>query len=66
MNSGKKRKARAHDHGHGIQQDVRGEDQPTDKRRAQQSSNLKETQGERAQRDAATIPQSPGEPAGGE
>jgi hypothetical protein len=56
-----------HDHGHGVQQDNRGQDQPTDKARAQQSSSREETEGEQAQRDAAEAqPQSPGEPAGGE
>ena len=66
MKNGKKRNAGVHDRGHGIEQDVRGEDQPRDKERAQQTSSLKETRGERAQREAATTPQSPGEPAGGE
>jgi len=44
----------------GIVQDERGQDQPKDKKRAQQPG-LKE------QRDAAeSQPESPGEPAGGE
>ena len=47
--------------GQGIVRDERGEDQPTDKERAQRTSGLKE------QKDAAqTPPQSPGQPAGGE
>lgn len=45
----------------GIARDSRGQEQPKDKRRAQQSS------GEDAQREAAREqPMSPGEPAGGE
>ena len=41
-----------HDYGHGVQQDSRGQDQPTDKARAQQSSSRKSA-GEQAQRNAA-------------
>ena len=44
---------------HGIQRDSRGEDQPTDKRRAQQT-----TQGD--QSGARERPPSPRQPAGGE
>ena len=48
---------------HGIVQDERGQDQPTDKGRAQQRT----TTGREAQRDAAkNAPMGPGEPAGGE
>jgi len=44
--------------GQGVHRDLRGEEQPADKSRAQQSS------GEEAQRDAARDqPPSPGEPA---
>jgi hypothetical protein len=47
--------------GHGVVRDERGQDQPKDKSRAQ------ETPGQKAQKDAAqSEPQSPGEPAGGE
>lgn len=47
--------------GQGIVRDERGQDQPKDKARAQQSAGLK------AQKEAAqTQPPSPGEPAGGE
>ena len=47
--------------GHGVHRDLRGEDQPADKSRAQQ------TAGEQAQRDAALDqPPSPGQPARGE
>jgi hypothetical protein len=47
--------------GQGVARDERGQDQPTDRQRAQQSSGLKN------QKDAAqTQPQSPGQPAGGE
>ena len=53
MNSLRKRPRPLHDHGHGVQQDNRGQDQPTDKARAQQSSSRKETAGEQAQRNAA-------------
>jgi hypothetical protein len=67
MNSLRKRPRPLHDYGHGVQQDSRGQDQPTDKARAQQSSSRKETAGEQAQRNAAEAqPQSPGEPASGE
>jgi hypothetical protein len=52
-------------HHHGILPDHRGQDQPTDKSRAQQVS-LGEEAGEKAQRDAAEQPISPGQPAGGE
>ncbi len=45
---------------HGITKNSRGEDQPKDKSRAQQTS------GEQAQRDASRQLPSPGEPAGGE
>ncbi len=46
---------------HGIERDTRGQEQPTDKSRAQQSA------GDKAQRDAALDQSmSPGEPAGGE
>jgi hypothetical protein len=53
------------DHGsrrsdHGIKRDSRGEDQPTDKRRAQQTSIGDQSGAGREQ------PPSPGEPAGGE
>ncbi len=49
------------DQDQGIVRTERGEDQPKDKKRAQQTSGLK------SQKDAAkTQPQSPGEPAGGE
>jgi hypothetical protein len=49
------------DRGQGVARDERGQDQPTDRQRAQQTSGLK------AQKDAAqTQPQSPGQPAGGE
>jgi hypothetical protein len=45
----------------GIVRDERGQDQPKDKARAQQSAGLK------SQKEAAqTQPPSPGEPAGGE
>lgn len=45
---------------HGIVEDEKGQEQPADKKRAQQAG-LKE------QKEAAkTQPQSPGEPAGGE
>jgi hypothetical protein len=45
----------------GIVRDERGQDQPKDKERAQQ------TPGQKAQKDAAhSQPQSPGEPAGSE
>ena len=49
------------DKGQGIVSDERGQEQPADKKRAQQSAGL------RAQKDAAQerVP-SPGEPAGGE
>jgi hypothetical protein len=67
MNSLRKQTKHLHDRGHGVQQDSRGQDQPTDKRRAQQASNREEITGEQAQRDAAAAqPQSPGQPAGGE
>jgi hypothetical protein len=47
--------------GHDVHRDLRGEDQPANKSRAQQPS------GEQAQRDAARDqPPSPGEPAQGE
>jgi hypothetical protein len=47
--------------GQGIVRDDRGQDQPKDKARAQQTAGLK------SQKEAAeTQPQSPGEPAGGE
>ena len=47
--------------GHGVHRDLRGEDQPADKSRAQDAP------GERAQRDAALEqPRSPGQPARGE
>jgi len=47
--------------GQGIVRDERGQDQPKDKARAQQTAGLK------AQKEAAqTQPPSPGEPAGGE
>ncbi len=47
--------------GQGIVRDQRGQDQPTDKDRAQRTSGLQ------SQKDAAqTQPQSPGQPAGGE
>ena len=53
------RRARTSDHG--MQPDERGQDQPTDKKRAQQTS------GDKIQRDAARErPPSPGQPAGGE
>jgi hypothetical protein len=49
------------DRGQGVARDERGQDQPADRQRAQQTSGLK------AQKDAAqTQPQSPGQPAGGE
>jgi len=51
-----------HSSRHGIHRDLRGEDQPADKSRAQQTST-----GEEAQRDAARDqPPSPGQPAHGE
>jgi hypothetical protein len=51
---------------HGVGQDLRGEDQPTDKSRARQMG-TSESPGWKAQRDAALDqPQSPGEPAGHE
>jgi hypothetical protein len=46
---------------HGVQRDSRGEDQPTDKRRAQQSSHGDE-QGDVARKP----PPNQGQPAGGE
>jgi hypothetical protein len=56
---------RAHDHGHGIQRDIRGQDQPTDKASALRTTSKEETAGERAQREApATGPRSPGQPKG--
>jgi hypothetical protein len=67
MNSLRKRAKPAHEHGHGMKKDDRGQDQPTDKARAQQASNREPNTGEKAQRDAAVAqPQSPGQPAGGE
>jgi len=48
--------------GHGVYRDLRGEDQPADKSRAQQTS-----KGEEAQREAAVNqPPFPGQPARGE
>jgi hypothetical protein len=50
----------------GIDRDLRGEDQPADKSRAQQTSKTRQrsSDGLKAQRDAAEQqPQSPGEPA---
>ncbi len=52
-------------HHHGILPDSRGQDQPTDKSRAQQAD-LEQEASEEAQRDATSQPMSPGEPAGGE
>jgi hypothetical protein len=53
---------------HGIARTERGEEQPTDKARAQQADKgAREPEGEKAQRDAALQqPMSPGEPAGHE
>jgi hypothetical protein len=53
---------------HGIEPDLRGQDQPKDKSRAQQpgTPEAPRTAGEKAQRDAARQPLSPGEPAGHE
>ena len=45
---------------HGIGRNSRGEDQPTDKRRAQQTSDGEESGAAREQ------PPNPGQPAGGE
>jgi hypothetical protein len=45
---------------HGIQRNSRGEDQPTDKKRAQQTSDGDQSGAAREQ------PPSPGQPAGGE
>jgi hypothetical protein len=42
---------------HGIRRDSRGEDQPTDKERARQTS-------QRNEQDGAAQPPSPGQPAG--
>jgi hypothetical protein len=65
MSASHKSSARRKRH-HGILQDDRGQDQPTDKSRAQQT-HLGEEAGEEAQRDAATSqPMSPDQPAGGE
>jgi hypothetical protein len=65
MNARHKSPARRKHH-HGILPDSRGQDQPTDKSRAQQA-HLGEEAGKEAQGDAATShPLSPGEPAGGE
>jgi hypothetical protein len=52
----------------GIARNERGEEQPTDKARAQQvHKGARESEGEKAQRDAAERqPMSPGEPAGHE
>jgi len=44
-------------HDQGIERNQRGEEQPTDKERAQRTSNVDE---------AANQPPSPGQPAGGE
>lgn len=54
---------RRQDTGQGVVRDERGQDQPTDKERAQRSSGL------RTQKDAALQQEgqpAPGEPAGGE
>jgi hypothetical protein len=53
---------------HGIARTDRGEEQPTDKARAQQvDTGARQSEGEKAQRDAARQqPMSPGEPAGHE
>ncbi len=67
MNSPRKRSRPAHDHGHGMKKDDRGQDQPADKARAQQASNREPNRGEKAQRGAAiSQAQSRGQPAGGE
>jgi hypothetical protein len=49
----------AHSKDHGIVRDEKGQEQPNDKKRAQQS-------GVQKQKDAAKQPESPGQPAGGE
>ncbi len=46
--------------GHGIERNSRGEDQPSDKKRAQQTSHGDQSGATREQ------PPSPGEPAGGD
>ena len=48
----------AHSKDHGIIRDEKGQEQPKDKKRAQQS-------GVQEQKDAAKQPESPGQPAGG-
>jgi hypothetical protein len=57
------------DKGQGIVRDQRGQEQPVDKRRAQQNSRAQPNAGLRAQKEAAqgedNVP-SPGEPARGE
>jgi hypothetical protein len=62
MNSLRKRPRPLHDYGHGVQQDSRGQDQPTDTARAATELKLEETSGrsagragagEQAQRNAA-------------
>jgi hypothetical protein len=49
----------AHSKDHGIVRDDKGQEQPKDKKRAQQSD-------VQEQKDAAKQPESPGQPAGGE
>jgi hypothetical protein len=67
MNNRRHRPAPARSDQHGIQTDSRGQDQPVDKSRAQQTSVGEECPGEKAQRDAATPwPPSPSQSAGGE
>jgi hypothetical protein len=62
-NSRKRRHERAD---YGIRPDERGQDQPTDKTRAQQVTHGEEA-GRKAQRDSAVQQSpSPGQPAGGE
>jgi hypothetical protein len=60
---------RDRDKGQGIVRDERGQEQPADKRRAQQSNPAQRSTGLRAQKEAAedegNIP-TPGEPARGE
>jgi hypothetical protein len=66
MKDPRKRPAHADDCGHSSGTCGATISQPT-KKRAQQGSSRDEALGERAQKDAATIlPESPGQPAGGE
>jgi hypothetical protein len=59
-------KPRLEPSGHGIRKDERGQDQPSDKSRAQKVTRG-DMAGRNAQRDSATMQQPfPGEPAGGE